>query len=177
MTTKTLRELAVICGATLDGEGDRVVTGPASLAEAGPTEVSFLANPRYAQQVSETRAAAVIVGVDYEGSHEELDILRCEDPNGAFTEVVKAFAAAECGVRPGGAGAAGVDPSAEVHSEARVGALAYVGPGASVGAGAVLHPGVTLEEGATVGAETVLQAGVHLLPGVTVGERCHLGAG
>ena len=177
MTTKTLRELAEICGATLDGDGDRVVTGPASLSEAGPTEVSFLANPRYAQQVSDTKAAAVIVGVDYEGSAADLDILRCEDPNGAFTEVVKIFAASECAVAVGVDDSAFVDARAEVHPEARVGALVYVGPEARGGAGAVIHPSVTIEVGATVGEGTVLQAGVHLLPGVAVGARCSLGAG
>ncbi len=177
MTTKTLKELAVICGATLDGDGEKVVTGPASLSEAGPTEVSFLANPRYAQQVSATRAAAVIVGADYEVSDTSLDILRCEDPNGAFTEVVKAFMTLECTVALGVDDSAVVDPTAEVHPEARLGALVYVGPRAQVGAAAVLHPNVTVEEGATVGEGTVLQAGVHLLPGVTVGARCAIGAG
>lgn len=177
MTTKTLRELAVICGATLEGDGDRVVTGPASLAEAGPTEVSFLANPRYAQQVAGTEAAAVIVGVDYEGAHEGLGLLRCEDPNRAFTQVVEAFVGAESSVSEGIDESAVIDAGAEVHPEARVGALVYIGSGARVGARAVLHPGVTLEEGSAVGEESVLQAGVHLLPGVSVGARCHLGAG
>jgi len=177
MTTKTLRELAVICGATLDGDGDKVVTGPASLAEAGPTEVSFLANPRYAQQITDTAAAAVIVGADYEGSVADLDILRCEDPNRAFTEVVKAFSEAECSVAQGIDESAIVDPSAEVHPDACVGALVYIGPRARVGSAAVLHPNVTIEEGVTVGEETVLQAGVHLLPRVMVGARCALGAG
>ena len=177
MTTKTLRELAVICGATLDGDGDKVVTGPASLAEAGPTEVSFLTNPRYAQQVTDTKAAAVIVGVDYEVSDPSLDILRCEDPNGAFTEVVKVFATEDCTVAPGIDDSAVVDPLAEVHPEASIGALVYIGPRARVGAAAVLHPNVTIEDDATVGEETVLQAGVHLLPRVSVGARCTLGAG
>jgi UDP-3-O-[3-hydroxymyristoyl] glucosamine N-acyltransferase len=177
MTTKTLKELAVICGATLDGDEDKVVTGPASLAEAGPTEVSFLANPRYAKEVSVTKAAAVIVGVDFDASVADLDILRCEDPNGAFTEVIKAFMTVECTVAAGVDESAVVDPTAEVHPEACVGALVYVGPRAQVGAAAVLHPNVTVEEGATVGGGTILQAGVHLLPGVTVGVRCALGAG
>jgi len=177
MTTKTLRELAVICGATLDGDGDKVVTGPASLQEAGPTEVSFLANPRYAQLVEDTKAAAVIVNSDYEAPQRDLGILRCEDPNGAFTEVVKAFAAEESLFAPGVDASAVVDPSAEVHPEACVGPLVYVGPGARIERAAVLHPNVTVEDGATVGEETVLQAGVHLLPGVTIGARCALGAG
>lgn len=177
MTTKTLRELAEICGATLDGDGDRVVTGPASLAEAGPTEVSFLANERYAQQVADTAAAAVIVGLDYECTNSDLQLLRCADPNGAFTQVIQAFAESEPALEAGVHASAVVDPSAEIHADVRIGALVSVGPSATIAEGAVLHPGVSVERGAVVGEGTVLQAGVHLLPGVRVGARCAIGAG
>lgn len=177
MTTKTLRELAAICGASLEGDGDRLVTGPASLAEAGPTEVSFLANPRYESQIATTAAAAVIVAEDYVCSNGELQLLRCEDPNSAFTEVVRAFAGEEEGIDVGVHPSAVVEASAEVHGSARVGPLVYIGAGARLGRGAVAHAGVVIEARAEVGEETVLQAGVRLLRGVTVGARCFIGAG
>ena len=177
MTTKTLAELAVICGATLDGDGERIVTGPATLVDAGPTEVSFLANPRYTPLVAETAAAAVIVGFDYEAAHADLHLLRCEDPNNAFTQVIEVFATIEPAVEAGVHASAVVDPTAEVHSDAYIGPLVHVGAGARISRGAVLHSSVTVERGASVGEETVLQAGVHLLPEVIVGSRCTLGAG
>ncbi|MDE0891750.1 MAG: UDP-3-O-(3-hydroxymyristoyl)glucosamine N-acyltransferase [Planctomycetota bacterium] len=177
MTTKTLAELAVICGATLDGDGERVVSGPASLSDAGPTEISFLANSLYEKLLATTAAAAVIVSSDYESEREDLTLLRCENPNSAFTAVVQAFAGDQSAVDPGVHPSAVIAQSAEVHEEARIGALVSVGEGARIGRNAVLHPGVIVEKEASVGEETVLQAGVQLFRGVTIGARCTLGAG
>ncbi len=177
MTTKTLAELAVICGATLDGDGERVVSGPASLSDAGPAEISFLANSLYGSLLETTAAAGVIVSTDYESEREDLTLLRCENPNGAFTAVVELFAGDQSAVDPGVHPSAVIASSAEVHAEVRIGALVSVGEGACIGRGAVLHPGVIVEKDASVGEETVLQAGVQLFRGVSIGARCTLGAG
>ena len=177
MTTKTLAELAVICGATLDGDGERVVSGPASLSDAGSTHISFLANSLYGKLLESTEAAGVIVSLDYESKREDLTLLRCENPNGAFTAVVEFFAGDQSAVDPGVHASAVIASSAEVHPEARIGALVSVGEGASIGKGATLHPGVIVEKEASVGEGTVLQSGVQLFRGVSIGARCILGAG
>src|SRR5688572_7432473 len=91
MNTRTLAELAELCGAVVDGDGSRVVEGPAALADAGPREVSFYAQPRYRPELLATRAAGVLVARDLERPREDLTLLRCEDPNAAFTRVVRAF--------------------------------------------------------------------------------------
>ena len=57
----TLSDLADLWGADLEGDGSRVVRGPASLAEATPEDVSFLGDGRYLNQLRETRAAGVLV--------------------------------------------------------------------------------------------------------------------
>jgi UDP-3-O-[3-hydroxymyristoyl] glucosamine N-acyltransferase len=177
MPSRNLSQIADLCGAVVDGDPHRVVDGPAGLAEAGPREVSFLANPRYAQQLATTRAAAVLVGRDVARPREDLTLLRCDDPNRAFTAVIQAFAPPE--ERP----APGIHPSAVVHPEAVVDPSAAVGPlctlarGARVGPGAVLVASVTLGEQAAVGAGTVLHPGVVLYARVSVGARCVVHAG
>ena len=59
--TLTLKELAAEIGAELSGEGETTVSSAATLEEAGPGQVSFLANPKYIRQVETTRASAVVV--------------------------------------------------------------------------------------------------------------------
>src|SRR5229473_2685584 len=55
-----LSELARLTGANVDGAfNDVEITGAAGLDDAGPTDVSFLANPRYTAKVNTTRAALV----------------------------------------------------------------------------------------------------------------------
>lgn len=177
MPELTVRELADLCGAELDGDGDRVIVGPASLLLAGPREVSFLAHPKYERQLAETSAGAVLVSADVVSSRADLTVLRCADPGSAFSRVVEAFAEPSprppAGVHP----AAWVDPTAELADDASVGPLCCVGPGARIGAGAVLHAGVHVGAGASVGGATVLHPGVVLYPRVAVGSRCLLHGG
>jgi UDP-3-O-[3-hydroxymyristoyl] glucosamine N-acyltransferase len=57
----TLGELAEILGATLRGAADRKITGLATLQEAGPAQLSFLANPQYRKYLVDTQAGAVLL--------------------------------------------------------------------------------------------------------------------
>ena len=59
-----LSEIAARLGMQLElksPEDDIVITGINTLEEAGPTELSFLANPKDASQLASTKAGAVIV--------------------------------------------------------------------------------------------------------------------
>ena len=173
----SLFELARLCGARLVGDAARLVTGPASLEDATPDEVTFLADRRYLPRLATTRAAAVIVPQDVAAPRADLALLHCADPQRAFSRVVEAFTPErplpELGVHP----SAVVDPTARVSPEARVGPLCLIGPGARVAEGAVLHGRVTLGACASVGAGTVLHPGVVLYPYVRLGERCIVHAG
>ena len=48
-------------GGELRGDAERLIEGLAPLESAGPGELSFLSNPRYAQQLASSRAGCVIV--------------------------------------------------------------------------------------------------------------------
>ncbi len=177
MTTKTVAELAVLCGAELEGEGTRVVDGAASLAEATPRDVSFFANARYKDDFLRTRAGAVLVRRDESVSRNDLTLLRCKDPSAAFNAVVRAFVPVEPPPAPGVHPSAVVDPTAELGEGVSVGASCVVGPLARLGDGVVLHPNVTIGRGVHVGEGTVLHPGVVAYNGIRIGERCVVHAG
>jgi UDP-3-O-[3-hydroxymyristoyl] glucosamine N-acyltransferase len=177
MTTKTLAELADLCGAELHGDPTRVVERPASLAEAGAGDVSFFAHPRYRSEFLATRAAAVLVPRGFESPRADLPLLFCADPSAAFTRVVGAFASPEPTPEPGVHASAVVHPEAEVAPGASIGAQCTVGPRARIEDGAILHASVTLARDVLVGADTVLHAGVVAYPEVRIGRRCVVHAG
>ncbi len=174
---KTLAEIAEHCGAALEGDGSRLVVGPADLEGASADEVSFLANPRYGALLGTTCAAGVLVGADADGAREGLTLLRVADPNRAFSRVVELFAPRFRSQPPG------VHPTAVVAEDALLGEGSSIGPhcfvdtGVELGAGVVLHAGVALGEGVRVGAGSVLHANVVLYPLCEVGARCVLHAG
>ena len=177
MPQRTLSELAQLCGAQLDGDGSRPIDGPANLIDAGPREISFLANPRYREQLTTTRAAAVVVAPDFERTRADLALLRVRDPSRAFTRIVEAFhepvPPAPRGIHP----TAVVEFGAVVASTASIGPLCYVAAGARIGERAVLHPSVSVGHGSSVGDETVLHSGVRVYGRVQIGARCIVHAG
>ncbi|MEC8496391.1 MAG: LpxD N-terminal domain-containing protein, partial [Planctomycetota bacterium] len=172
-----MAELAELCGGTVEGDGSRRIVGPAGLDDAGPEHVSFLAQANYAARRAHTGAGAGRVGADGEGPNASVALVRCDDPERAFTKVVLAFAPAVPDLAPGVDASAVVDPSAELDPSARVGPLVTIGAGAVLGADVRVHAGCRLGASARIAADTVLHPGVTVYPHCTVGERCVLHSG
>ena len=179
MRKRTLTELAELSGATLEGDGARVMRGPASLVEAGADEISFLVDEKYVGQLEATRAGAVIVSRDLAVARDDLTVLRADDPNQAFSEVVLAFAGDWAGPdpEPGVHPEALVDATAVIGAGTHVGPFCVIGPGVVIGANCVLHEGVSVQNRSTIGDDCELHAGVVLRPRVHVGSRCVLHSG
>ena len=58
--------LAAIVGGRVEGDGEVRLTGFAKIEEAGPGDLSFIANPKYAHFLTTTRASALLVGDDFD---------------------------------------------------------------------------------------------------------------
>ena len=123
----TLGELATRLGCRLEGDGRIEVTRVAGLEDAGPGDLTFLANPKYASKVHLTRASAIIG--DNKLAAAPCAILRTPEVYLTFARAV-GLLAPRVAVAPGISPLAAIDPSAEL------------GPGVSVGAVRVHRPGV-----------------------------------
>ena len=162
-----LSELAERLGCELRGDGDAEVGGVAGIEEAGPGDLTFLANPRYAARLASSRAGAVILAP---GHPAPVPSLVTEDPYLAFARAV-ALLRPPARPAPGVHPSAQVDPTAALGEGVHVGALVVVGPGARVGARSVLHPHVVLYERAEVGEDCLLHSGAQLREGCRLGNR------
>jgi UDP-3-O-[3-hydroxymyristoyl] glucosamine N-acyltransferase len=176
LITRTVSELAELCGAALEGDGGRELVGPASLAEARPDQVSFLGNRAYAAELEGTSAGAVVVPLDVQPRRRDLTLLRSANPNRAFSRVIESFRSPGARPAPGVHSTALVAPDAEIDPSASVGALCVVGSGARIGPRVVLHARVTVGARSTIGEESELHPGVVLYAEVEVGRRCVLHA-
>jgi UDP-3-O-[3-hydroxymyristoyl] glucosamine N-acyltransferase len=161
-----LHELAAQLGCELRGDGGVEISGVAGIERAGPGDLTFLANPRYATHLATTKAAAVILAPGQEAS--SLPCLLADNPYLTFARAV-ALLCPPTRPLPGVDRSARLDPTAELGPDVYVGALAVVGPGVRVGARSAIHPHVVLYEDVTVGEDCVLHSGVQ------VRERCRLG--
>ncbi len=166
-----LDELALRVGGTVEGDGSVEIRAVAGLEEAGPDEISFLSNRRYATLFRASKAAAVLVG-HKEPAHGRT-VVRCDDPYLAFARALEVFHSAP---KP----PPGVSPLAVVEGSAEgatVLPFAYIGPGAVVGPGTVVQPHCYVGAGARVGADCLLMAGSVVMDGCRVGDRSVLNPG
>jgi len=169
---KTLAELARLLGGELDGDPERVITDVASIEEAGPGEITFVADDKSAKLIGATRAGAVIVRRETGLARAEagVDVIRVENAHLAFSVALELFRPALL-PGPGVHAGAWVHPEADVAADASVCAFAVVESGARLGAHAVLYPGVYVGPGAVVGAHSILHPGVVVMEGSVLGER------
>jgi UDP-3-O-[3-hydroxymyristoyl] glucosamine N-acyltransferase len=169
-----LSDLAARIGARLAGNGDAVVTGVAPIEEAGPGQVTFLANRKYLGFARMSRASAIIAKDLVEGAQSAF--LLSDNPYFAFACTVELF-------HPTVRRPAGISPAASIHPGASVGKDVTIAPfvvveeGAVVGDRSVLFPGVVVGEGAVVGEDCLIYPHVVLYHGVRVGSRVILHAG
>jgi UDP-3-O-[3-hydroxymyristoyl] glucosamine N-acyltransferase len=174
-TSLSLGQLAALLGGDLEGPPDRMVTGVKGLEQAGPQDVAFLANPKYARFLEDCRAGVVLVKPDQAVPH-GLAVIRVADPYLAYAKLLTEVSRRP--YEPGGVHPqAAVDPSASLGEDVTIHALAYVGPGAVIGDRTVLHSGVHVGQDARVGSDTVLHPNVTLYHGCKIGDRCIIHAG
>jgi UDP-3-O-[3-hydroxymyristoyl] glucosamine N-acyltransferase len=166
----TLGALAEELGVTLRGDPGQAITGLATLASAGPQQVSFLANRRYLPQLRHTRAAAVILRPDM-AAECPVASLEASDPYLAFARASALFITApraESGVHP----SAVVAADAEVHPTASIGPLAVIGARARIGAGVVIGAHCHVGARCVIGEGSQLHPAVVLYHDVKLGKRC-----
>jgi UDP-3-O-[3-hydroxymyristoyl] glucosamine N-acyltransferase len=174
--TYTLREIVERFGGELVGDGGIRVARVATLENAEPDTISFLANPRYLHHLKATRAAAVILGPD---ARDALDAPRIVSDNPyLYFARVSALLNPPRPLEPGIHPRACVDATAHVEPGVEIGAFAFIGPGAHVAAGAMIGASVTLGRDARIGCDTRIHAHVTVYDGCTIGERgiVHSGA-
>jgi UDP-3-O-[3-hydroxymyristoyl] glucosamine N-acyltransferase len=161
-----LGELANRLGAELRGNADLEVTGVKGIEEAGPTEVTFVANPRYTGLARTTRAAAVLVEPEFQEI--PTATLRIKNPYLAFSRSLGMFYHPPV-YTPGVHPTAVIDPTAKIGEGAHVGAYVVIGPDVQLGAHVTLLPHVVLYPG--------VQAGDHFFAHAhaVVRENCILG--
>jgi UDP-3-O-[3-hydroxymyristoyl] glucosamine N-acyltransferase len=165
--TIKLGQLAEFLGATLRGSADKEITGLATLQEAGPGHVSFLANPQYRKFLATTHAAAVLLKpADAEGFAG--DALLIADPYLAYARISHLF-------DPKPKAAAGIHPSAVVADDAHVDPAASVGAFSVIESGARIAAGVTIGAHCFIGARSVIAEGGWLAPRVTLYHDVRIG--
>ena len=176
----TLQELASITEArSVEGGTAASLRGIASLAEAGPADLSFLGNLKYASDVVASKAGAILVPMEFAGSPGAGQaFLRVDKPSYALALVCSVLEARLWPRPPAGRHpSALIAPGAQVDPSAAIGPLCVVEEGARIGAGAVLDALCHVGRQAVVGPDCWLKSGVKVGDYCTLGARCRIQPG
>jgi len=166
-----LGELASRLGADLRGDPQVEVTGVKGIEVAGPSEITFVANPRYSALARTTRAAAVLVEPEF--PEIPTATLRLKNPYLAFSRALGLFyqpPAYEPGIHP----TAVIDPAAAIGEGAHIGAYVVIGPGVRLGPHATLLPHVVLYPGVHAGSHLFAHAHAVVREGCSLGDHVTL---
>jgi UDP-3-O-[3-hydroxymyristoyl] glucosamine N-acyltransferase len=161
-----LDEIVARFGGDLSGDGSVVVAGIATLDEAGPRQLTFLANPKYRARLKATRAAAVIVGPE---SAADCPVAKIVTPQPYLY-----FARVAQWLHPRPRPPAGVHPTAVI--ETLVPATASIGANVRIGSGTVIGDNVVVEANCSIGADCEIGSDSWLNANVSVYSGCRLGA-
>jgi len=155
----TAGALAKLVGATVGrGDAELVLHDVAPLDAAGPADLSFLDNRKYADAFSRSRAGAALLHPDLaERAPAGMVLLLTKQP-------YKAYALAASAFYPETPALPGIAPSAVIH------------PTALLGADVTIGHHVVVEERAEIGARCRIGANTVIGAGVVIGEDSRIGS-
>jgi UDP-3-O-[3-hydroxymyristoyl] glucosamine N-acyltransferase len=166
----TAKKLAELLQGELTGASDSVFTGAAGLDEAGPSDVSFIANPKYAGKVAASRAGLIIISDKAPDAGAGKPSIKVKNPQLAFAKVLELLAPE---MNP--PAAAGIHPTAVVSKGAKVAKDAAIGPCAVIEEGAVIGSASVVSAHCYVGRKTQIGNSCRIYPNVTLREKVTLG--
>ncbi|HBE23334.1 MAG TPA: UDP-3-O-(3-hydroxymyristoyl)glucosamine N-acyltransferase [Verrucomicrobiales bacterium] len=167
----TLTELALLTDGTIvRGKLDAVYGGMDALDLAGPSDVSFLGNPKYATVFATSKAGACIVEPGERGGPQDMALIEVANPTLAFSAVIAHFSKADAAFLPG------IDPAAHIDSTATLDpSKVCIHAGAVIMAGAVIGDGTEIYPNVVIGAQARVGRSCIIYQNVSIRERCVLG--
>ena len=165
----SLGELATEFGCDLLGDPDTRVDRVATLANASPKSIGFLANPAYRDQLRATKAAAVVLA-EADAGDCPVAALISSDPYATYARIATVL-------HPPAIHAPGIHPSAEINAGATVSDSAHVAANVVIGEDCSIADGVYIAAGCVVGGQcsigndSRLLANATLVKNVRIGER------
>lgn len=175
MASYTLSQITAELGGEWRGD-DIAVTAVRPLADAQADHISFLANPKYKAEVTDSQAGAVIVSAKSADEFAGRSLIVAADPYLYFAKVARLFSPvvkAAGGVHP----TAVIEPSAIVPSSCEIGANVYIGANTVLGERCRILANSVVQHDCTLGDETVLHPNAVVYYGCTLGKRVEIHSG
>ena len=164
---RSLGWLASRFGIQLTGSADAQIDSLATLAQAGPGQLSFLANPAYLSDLEHTRATAVILSPEH-AERFSGNALISNNPYATWAQIAALY-------HPPPETPPGAHPSAVIGTDCSIAASASIGAHVSIGRGCTIGEGVSIGPGCVIEDDCIIGSGSRLVARVFIGRNCQLG--
>ncbi len=157
MSAVRVDDIVALVGGRYDGPSDRLIRGAATLQDATADHISFLGNPLYAPQLRTTKAGAVLVPNETDGSDPRF--IRVSKPHVALGKVVARWfntPALPRGISP----LASISATATIGSNVTIGAFVTIGDDVVIGDDTTIYPNVSIYHRCKIGKRCILHSGV-----------------
>ena len=156
-----LHQIIEALGGQLHGDASQQIAGLASLKLATSSDVSFLSNIKYEQELADSKAACVIISPHLAALAEKRGSYIVTDQPYVYFARLTQYWKQQHSLKITGSvhSSAVIDANAVIDKSAVIGALCVVEANACIGANTVLKARVTVSEGCTVGENCILHSG------------------
>jgi UDP-3-O-[3-hydroxymyristoyl] glucosamine N-acyltransferase len=181
LVVATVEQLAALVRGRLVGNGSVPIRSARPVGEAGPGDITFIENERFAKLLRDSPASAAIVGPHFtvvppDGS-QDLAVIEVDDPMAAFLAVRSHLNGAPSPRWTGVHTQAWVAPTARLGQDVAIHPFVSVGDDAVIGDGTTLYPGAVIGAGCSLGRECTVHPNAVLYPNVILGDRVEVHAG
>jgi UDP-3-O-[3-hydroxymyristoyl] glucosamine N-acyltransferase len=163
-----LGQIASELKAELIGDSDLKINGLATLENAEPGELSYVASRKFEKLVEKSRASALIAYPGLQSPQHSLLIV--ENPNLGFAMAMRMFYRVFSTVSPG------IEKTAVISDDAKISDDCYIGHNVVISKGVRVGKGVEIHAGAFISEDSAIGDNCRIFQNVVIRERVMIGA-
>jgi len=155
------QEIAAKVGGDLMGDGSVIIEGAAGLNEASAREISFFHNVKYIESLQNTKAGAVFIPKNTNGTAlpQGRTLIRVGNPQWAFAKVLEILDEKRRNHPEGIHPKAHIEPTAVIGVGTIIYPGCFIGQNVHIGENCLLYPNVVLREDTRIGDRVIIQPG------------------
>ena len=171
-----LSDLAQVCEAKLEGDGEIQIADVARVDTAKRDQICFIAHKKYLPLLEKSRPGAVIAAPGV-ALPQGTNVLRAADPDFAFSKAVKALRGEPLRPTPGIAENVVVGSNFEMGDNTSVGSFTVIGVDVRLGKNVIVYPHCYIGDGVSIGDDTIVFPHATIMERTIIGKRCNIHPG
>jgi UDP-3-O-[3-hydroxymyristoyl] glucosamine N-acyltransferase len=170
-----LAELAELVSGRLTGDGQLLISGAATIADANEKQITLADRCSLIEELNRSAACAAIVCEGVVPRNKSY--ITVDDARSAFEQVVRQFSPGRRRKRRGISPAAVVNPEASLGEDVEICPLVTIEEDVQIGPRCTIHSGAVIMAGCRLGSDVTIYPNAVLYPDTVVGDRVIIHAG